>query len=320
MITKKNNFSLILYFLSILINSIRTEKLKEQQTYQQQVSTFHLPGSPASYAQYFPWYSCLNGTLIFEFKTHDPNGLLLYAQSLPYKYIQLSLVDGFLRMRMRIGEKDNPRGIFLLQPTESNRLNDEKWHEVRIIRQNERTILSIDNQNLFHVHKDSNLDGYDLYFGDLITEYAFIKNNNNNLYFANNYNGYANLLLFGGIPPNLQTYDLSLGTALFEPRYNGYIRNVRSLNCSSEFLIRLNVASNNNLRYSEVDACMSSPCLNNGVCLVVTDSNNGYICDCGYTNYEGKNCDRRKLHFYYLLKNKFSFIQIIFKKFFQHLH
>ena len=60
----------------------------------EQQSSYKLIGSASSYAQYLPWYPCLDGSLIFEFKTHEPNGLLLYTQALPYKYIQLSLVDG----------------------------------------------------------------------------------------------------------------------------------------------------------------------------------------------------------------------------------
>lgn len=133
---------------------------------QQQASTYRLIGSSTTYAQYFPWHACLNGSLLFEFKTHEPNGLLLYAQSLPYKYVQMSLTDGRLRVRMRIGEKDSPRGEFLLQARTSARLNDEKWHEVRFVRLNERTVLEVDGEATFHVHHEANLDGTDLFFGE----------------------------------------------------------------------------------------------------------------------------------------------------------
>lgn len=255
-----------------------------------QPSTYRLIGSSNSYAQYMPWHPCLNGSIMFEFKTHEPNGILLYAQSLPYKYIQLSLTDGNLRLRMRIGEKDNPRGIFLVY--NAKKLNDEKWHEVKIVRLNERTLLTIDGENLYHVHKDANLEGYDLYFGEYPQDpnyYASLMNS------ANNNN---NLLVVGGIPNNLETFDLSLGTALFEHRFNGFIKNLRVLNCSSPYLTRLNVISSNSLRYvNEQDACMSNPCLNHGVCSVVADSTDNYQCDCSYTQYEGKKCDKCKFYF-----------------------
>lgn len=262
-------FILILVFY--LINNSVSTKL--------QSSSYRLVGSSSSYAQYTPWYPCQKGSLIFEFKTHEPNGLLVYAQSLPYKYVQLSLTDGNLRMRMRIGEKDNPRGVFLVY--QSKKLNDEKWHEIKITRMNERTILSVDNdENLFHVHKDANLEGNDLDFGDFM-------NSNENGYSQN-----SNLLVIGGLPNEIQTYDLSLGTALFEHRFNGFIRNVRVSNCTSE-LVKLNVISSNSLRFiTETDSCASNPCLNRGVCLIVSDSLDNYKCDCSFTNYEGRNCDK----------------------------
>lgn len=260
-----------LLFILIINNS-------EQQQQQLQSSSYRLIGSSTSYAQYAPWYPCLNGSLIFEFKTHEPNGLLVYTQSPPYKYIQISLVDGNLRLRMRIGEKDNPRGVFLVY--QKNKLNDEKWHEIRVTRMNERTLITIDNdETLFHVHQNANLEGNDLYFGDF----------NNNIDLENG----INLLVFGGLPSEMQTFDLSLGTALFEHRYNGFIRNARISNCSAKFT-RLEVVNSNNLRFitETIDYCSTKPCLNGGVCLSVTDSVDNYKCDCSFTNYEGKNCDK----------------------------
>lgn len=247
----------------------------------QQPSSYKLTSSSSSYAQYSPWYPCLSGSLIFEFQTHEPNALLVYTQALPYKYIQINLIDGHLRMRMRIGEKDDPRGIILSY--EKTRLNDQKWHEIKLTRQNEQTILTIDRkETLYHVHKDANLEGFDLYFGS--------HSNDHNLPTT------QNLLVFGGIPNYFQTYDLSLGTALFEHRYNGYIRNVRALNCTAQHMQTLYVTENNNLRYvNDFDACMSSPCFNNGVCLL-TDEMDGYMCDCRHSSYEGKNCDHSKFY------------------------
>lgn len=288
----RHNFIFFLVKLSLNFIQIACASSPNQD---HQASTFRLIASSSSYAQYLPWYPCLNGTIIFEFKTHEPNGLLLYAQSLPYKYIQLSLADGNLRLRMRIGEKDNPRGVFLVHQTV--KLNDEKWHEIKIQRLNERTSLSIDGDHLYHIHKDANLDGYDLFFGD----YPFEQS--------------SNLLVIGGLPNSIQTFDLSLGTALFEHRFNGFIRNVRSLNCSSQFMTRLSVISSNGLRFaSEQDSCMSNPCLHQGVCSVVSDSANSFKCDCSHTSYEGKFCDLCKnFNFFFQFKKVFLESFLIFK-------
>ncbi|RNA23776.1 neurexin-1-like isoform X2 [Brachionus plicatilis] len=235
-----------------------------------QEQTYRLIGSHNTYAQYLPWYPCLNSSIIFEFKTHEPNGLLLYSQSLPYKYIQISLVDGNIRLRMRIGEKDNPRGIFLVYDT--SQLNDEKWHEVRFVRNNEKTILSVDGKKFYHIHQESILS--DLMFGQPDS------------------NEQTNSLFIGGLPDTLQTYNLSHGTVLFEPIFNGFIRNVRAVNCSSPFLKPLEVDSYTNLRFVvESGSCSSNPCLNNGVCLITSGSSVAFKCDCTYTNFEGDLCE-----------------------------
>ena len=117
----------------------------------------------------------------------------------------------------------------------------------------------------------------------------------------NGNNNINNLLFIGGLPNNLQTYDLSLGTALFEQRYDGLIRNVRAFNCSYSYLTRINVIASNSLRYvNELDdPCMSNPCLNNGLCLVDTDSSpNNFKCDCSFTSYEGNLCEKCKNTFF----------------------
>jgi hypothetical protein len=311
----KSFFSFLLIYenvllLFILIIHSRPVEATNTNNHQQllQASTYRLISSSYSFAQYAPWYPCLNGTLLLEFKTIEPNGLLLYAQNLPYKYIQMSLIDGNLRLRMRIGEKDNPRGIILFYQTK--KLNDDRWHEVQMMRHNEKTILIVDGESLHHVHRDANLESQDLYFGDsydmMISNSGAGSSNG-----ISNLNSYSNVFLIGGLPVTIQTYDLSLGTALFEPRFNGFIRNVRALNCSSPFLTRLNVIASNGLRYMNggdsalPDSCLSNPCHNQGVCSLIDDPPGSFECDCSYTSYEGRFCERRKFNFlmiYYLLK------------------
>jgi len=70
------------------------------------------------------------------------------------------------------------------------------------------------------------------------------------------------------------------------------VRNVRAVNCSSPtHLSRLSVLASYNMQYSsKQDTCTSGPCLNGGVCLVINDYS--YKCDCAYTHYEGKLCDK----------------------------
>ncbi len=246
-----------------------------------QPSTYRLIGEPhVSYAQYTAWRPCLNGSLAFDFKTHEPNGMLLYAQHAPYKYIQLSLSDGALRLRLRISEKDDARGVFVLGAPK-RRLNDEQWHRVTLSRQRERTTLMVDDDVTFHVHSGANLDGSDLYFGDYPTPLGPPATTANDL------------LVFGGIPADTETYQLSLSTAYFETRYNGFVRNVRALNCDSSHMRRLDVIASSSMRYvAEKDACVAQPCRNEGVCLA--SALDAFTCDCSYTQFEGRFCEKRK--------------------------
>lgn len=102
------------------------------------------------------------------------------------------------------------------------------------------------------------------------------------------------MLVFGGIPNEIQTYDLALGTALFDTRFNGFIRNVKALNCSHSYLTRLDVVANSNVRFiGEVDACSNNPCKNGGACSLMDAPHYApFKCDCSYTTHEGALCER----------------------------
>jgi hypothetical protein len=247
-----------------------------------------------SFAQYSPWQTCSNGTLKLEFKTHEPNGLLLYAQNLPYRYIQLAVTEGLVHIRFRISDNDDPRGIFLVHDTN---VNDDKWHELEIRRNSERTIFKIDESTYTHTHLDStHSDDSD---GGFLGEFDQTTEN-------------SNLLYVGGLSDTLQTYDLSLSTALFEQPFNGFIRNVRMLNCTAN-MHRARLIDSHGLRYMKhMNYCTSNACLNNGICL---NMDNGYACDCSFTSHIGRNCETCKfLDFFTAIEvqMEFRFFQILF--------
>jgi len=63
-------------------------------------SSFVLEGSQTSYAQFRQWEGGLNSTIEFEFKTSQPNGLLLYTDNpVEREYILVKIVDGSVRLR-----------------------------------------------------------------------------------------------------------------------------------------------------------------------------------------------------------------------------
>jgi hypothetical protein len=87
---------------------------------------FQLEGTENSYAQFRKWYSGLNGTLELEFKTEQPNGLVLYTDDGgTYDFFELKLVEGALRLRYNLGG-----GAQII--TVGRDLHDGHWHKVQV--------------------------------------------------------------------------------------------------------------------------------------------------------------------------------------------
>ena len=78
------------------------------------------------YSQFKKWNAGLNGTLELEFKTDQPNGLLLYTDDGgTYDFFELKLVNGALRLRYNLGG-----GAQII--TVGSNLNDGHWHKVQV--------------------------------------------------------------------------------------------------------------------------------------------------------------------------------------------
>jgi hypothetical protein len=87
---------------------------------------FILDGTQNSYAQFRKWYTGLNGTLELEFKTEQPNGLVLYTDDGgTYDFFELKLVEGALRLRYNLGG-----GAQII--TVGRDLHDGHWHKVQV--------------------------------------------------------------------------------------------------------------------------------------------------------------------------------------------
>lgn len=87
---------------------------------------FLLDGSQTSFAQFRKWYSGLNGSLELEFKTEQPNGLVLYTDDGgTYDFFELKLVEGVLRLRYNLGG-----GAQII--TVGRDLHDGHWHRVQV--------------------------------------------------------------------------------------------------------------------------------------------------------------------------------------------
>ncbi|OWR48718.1 hypothetical protein KGM_214752 [Danaus plexippus plexippus] len=148
------------------------------------------------YSQFRKWNAGLNGTLELEFKTDQPNGLLLYTDDGgTYDFFELKLVNGALRLRYNLGG-----GAQII--TVGNNLNDGHWHKVQVGRRDEHTSLSVDGSTQSKASRGK--------------EFDFGKFNTNSDVFI------------GGIPSsyNSKLTTLALPSVIFEPKFRGSVRNL----------------------------------------------------------------------------------------------
>lgn len=87
---------------------------------------FILDGSQNSFAQFRKWYTGLNGSLEFEFKTEQPNGLILYTDDGgTFDFFEIKLVEGAVRLRYNLGGGANIITV-------GRDLHDGHWHKVQV--------------------------------------------------------------------------------------------------------------------------------------------------------------------------------------------
>ncbi|XP_024942008.1 neurexin-1 isoform X3 [Cephus cinctus] len=245
--------------------------------------SFVLEGSATSYAQFRKWNAALNGTLELEFKTDQGNGLLLYTDDGgTYDFFEIKLVESALRLRYNLGG-----GAQIV--TVGHDLGDGRWHKVQITRNNENTTLTVDG-----VSSTSTSRGKEFEFGKL--------GGNSDVY-------------IGGMPSwyNSKLTLLALPSVIFEPRFNGVIRNLvyadgdgivpkrqemksrdakcGGFPCTESASQRKSPRSLRSMMTANTtDACETrDPCQHGGIC-ISTDS--GPICECRTGDYEGVYCEK----------------------------
>ncbi|XP_056637002.1 neurexin-1 isoform X2 [Diorhabda sublineata] len=226
---------------------------------------FILDGSGSSYSQFRKWGGGTNGSLEFEFKTEQPNGLLLYTDDGgTYDFFEIKLVEGALRLRYNLGG-----GAQII--TVGRDLNDGHWHKVHVQRHEDRTILTVDGVSQMRTSR-----GKEFNFG------RFSTNSD---------------VFVGGMPTwyNTKLTLLALPSVIFEPRFIGAVRNLiyPDLEGGNPRRQETRPKDNRVLRgNSSSDACETrDPCQHGGIC-ISTDS--GPICECRNHDYEGEYCEKDK--------------------------
>ncbi|XP_066534064.1 neurexin 3b isoform X2 [Hoplias malabaricus] len=219
------------------------------------------------------WNTKRVGSISFDFRTSEANGLILYTQGKPHNkrdthsqksnkvdFFAVELLDGTLYLLLDMGS-----GTIKVKATQ-NKVNDGAWHHVDIQRDGRSGIISVNSQITPFTATGENeildLEG-DLYLGGLPDTRA-------------------DLLL----PTELWTAMLNYG-------YVGCIRDLFIDGRSKDIRQFAEAQSRAGIKPScskmSGKQCDSNPCNNNGVC---KEGWNRFICDCTRTGYWSRTCER----------------------------
>ncbi|XP_039222103.1 neurexin-2-beta isoform X16 [Crotalus tigris] len=229
--------------------------------------------SPEAYISLPKWNTKKTGSISFDFRTTEPNGLLLFSHGRlqPPKesrservhkadYFAMELLDGYLYLLLDMGSG----GIKMRASTK--KVNDGEWCHVDFQRDGRKGSISVNSRSTpFLASGDSEIL-------DLDSE-----------------------MYLGGLPEN--RLDLILPPEVWTAFLNyGYVGCVRDLfiDGKSRDVRRLaevqSVSGVSSFCSREtLKQCGSSPCHNGGLC---REGWNRFICDCLGTGYLGRLCER----------------------------
>uniref|UniRef100_A0A3B3H454 Neurexin 3b n=1 Tax=Oryzias latipes TaxID=8090 RepID=A0A3B3H454_ORYLA len=229
--------------------------------------------TPDSFLALPKWNTKRVGSISFDFRTTEPNGLILFTQGRPQDrrdakgqknnkvdFFAVELLDGALFLLLDMGS-----GTIKVKATQA-KVNDDAWYHVDIQRDGRSGIISVNSHRTPFTASGENeildLEG-DLYLGGLP------------------YNR-AGLVL----PTELWTAMLNYG-------YVGCIRDLfidgRSKNIRQ--IAQMQNITDIKFSCSKITGkhCDSSPCKNNGAC---REGWNRFVCDCTGTGFWDSTCER----------------------------
>uniref|UniRef100_A0A3B3CQ75 Neurexin 3b n=1 Tax=Oryzias melastigma TaxID=30732 RepID=A0A3B3CQ75_ORYME len=229
--------------------------------------------TPDSFLALPKWNTKRVGSISFDFRTTEPNGLILFTQGRPQDrrdakgqknnkvdFFAVELLDGALFLLLDMGS-----GTIKVKATQT-KVNDEAWHHVDIQRDGRSGIISVNSHRTPFTASGENeildLEG-DLYLG--------------------------------GLPYNRA--GLVLPTELWTAMLNyGYVGCIRDLFIDGRSKNIRQIAQSQNITdikfsCSKVSGkhCDSSPCKNNGAC---REGWNRFVCDCTGTGFWDSTCER----------------------------
>ncbi|XP_061610803.1 neurexin 3b isoform X7 [Phyllopteryx taeniolatus] len=229
--------------------------------------------TPDSYLALPKWNTKRVGSISFDFRTSEPNGLILFTHGKPQErrdvksqktnkvdFFAVELLDGVLYLVLDMGS-----GTIKVKATQA-KVNEGSWHHVDIQRDGRSGIISVNAHRTPFTASGENeildLEG-DLYLGGLPDNRAGLM-----------------------LPTELWTAMLNYG-------YVGCIRDL-FIDGRSKDIRQIAVSQNTTGIKSSCSKvmgkqCDSNPCKNSGLC---KEGWNRFICDCTATGFWDSTCER----------------------------
>uniref|UniRef100_A0A4W6E649 Neurexin 1b n=1 Tax=Lates calcarifer TaxID=8187 RepID=A0A4W6E649_LATCA len=220
------------------------------------------------------WNAKKTGSISFDFRTTEPNGLLLFShgkpkqqpkdskspQTLKVDFFAIEMLDGHLYLLLDMGSGTTKTKAV------NKKVNDGEWYHVDFQRDGRSGTISINTLRTAYTAPGE----------------SEILDLDDNLY-------------LGGLPENKMglVFPTEVWTALLNYGYVGCIRDLFIDGQSKDVrrLAEIQKAAGVKPSCSKEPPkqCLSNPCQNNGIC---REGWNRYVCDCSGTGYLGRSCER----------------------------
>ncbi|XP_031758050.1 neurexin-1 isoform X13 [Xenopus tropicalis] len=229
--------------------------------------------TPESFISLPKWNAKKTGSISFDFRTTEPNGLILFSHGKPrhqkdaknpqmikVDFFAIEMLDGHLYLLLDMGS-----GTIKIKAIQK-KVNDGEWYHVDFQRDGRTGTISVNTLRTPYTAPGE----------------SEILDLDDDLY-------------LGGLPENKAglIFPTEVWTALLNYGYVGCIRDLFIDGQSKDIRQMAEQQSTAGVKPScsreTTKPCINNPCKNNGVC---RDGWNRYVCDCSGTGYLGRSCER----------------------------
>ncbi|XP_065098374.1 neurexin 1a isoform X19 [Paramisgurnus dabryanus] len=231
--------------------------------------------TPESFITLDKWTAKKAGSISFDFRTTEPNGLLLFSHGKPkpqqqkdpkspktlkVDFFAIEMLDGHLYLLLDMGSgTTKTRAV-------NKKVNDGEWYHVDFQRDGRSGTISVNSiRTPYNAPGESEILDLD------------------------------DILYLGGLPEDRAglIFPTEVWTALLNYGYVGCVRDLFMDGQSKDIRriaeVQRAVGVKPSCSKEPPKQCLSNPCLNSGTC---REGWNRYVCDCSGTGYLGRSCER----------------------------